>query len=173
MEVVWKNQGKFLEMNAWPNWAIRGEGAWWSVLLSSRDHVWKCETLADGQPLLLHAFMFLALKRASHLASLRSVECCSDGWPSVISGAQPSDNQVLGHLSYHGPFLMIAQFEVLALGIVLVLPDIFHLTIMEATVCLITFNPSESFVGPFLTCKKAFPEEWSNGKTAKAGINLD
>ena len=85
----------------------------------------------------------------------RLVECCSDGCPSgsfshLHTGSlelSQSDHQVLGHLSYQGPSPPIAQFAGWpALGRVLVVPNFFHLRIMEATVLLGTFNAAEFFV---------------------------
>ena len=43
----------FLELAAWPNWAIGGEGPW-SIWQSSRVPLWRWENLPEGQPSLQH-----------------------------------------------------------------------------------------------------------------------
>ena len=64
-------------------------------------------------------------------------------WGSV------SDYRVLGHLPDHGPSPPIVQFgRVASSGRVLVVPNFFHLRIMEASVFLRTFNAGDIFWYP-------------------------
>ena len=58
-----------------------------------------------------------------------------------------SDHWVLGHLPDQGPPPPIAQFGQ-AVKRVLVVPNFFHLRMMEATVFLGTFNAAEMFLYP-------------------------
>jgi hypothetical protein len=61
-----------------------------------------------------------------------------------------SDHEVLGHLPDQGPslpqWLSLAGWP--ALGRILVVPNFFHLRMMEATVFLGTFNSAEFFCYP-------------------------
>ncbi len=85
----------------------------------------------------------------------RLVEGCSDGWLSTTFSHLPnaslelshSDLWVLLYLSHQGSSPPIAQFgRRSALGRVLVVPNVFHLRIMEATVLLGTLSAAESFL---------------------------
>jgi hypothetical protein len=75
------------------------------------------------------------------------VECCRDGCPSerfshrrrVTLELSQSDNRFLGHLPPLLPRLLSLAGRP-ALGRVLVVPNFFHIRVMEATVCLGTFN---------------------------------
>ena len=78
------------------------------------------------------------------------MECCRDGWPSgrfshlhrgTLELCQ-SDHRVLGHLPYQGPRLLSLVGRP-SLGRVLVVPNLFHLKMMEATVFLGTFNAAD------------------------------
>lgn len=46
---------------------------------------------------------------SDHSIKPRSVECCSDGWPSSLKLSH-SEHWVLGHLSSQDPSAPIAQF---------------------------------------------------------------
>ena len=66
--------------------------------------------------------------------------------PQRNSGTQ-SDHGVLGHLPDQGSSPPIGRWP--ALGRVLVVPNFFHLRMMEATVFLGNFNAAEIFWYPF------------------------
>ena len=82
----------------------------------------------------------------------RSVEHCSDGCPSgsvshLHTGSLElgqSDHRILSHLSYEAlvPWLVSLAGQA-ALGRTLVVPNFFHLRIMEATVLLGTFHAAD------------------------------
>ena len=84
----------------------------------------------------------------------RLVECCRDGCPSgrfshlhrwTLELCQ-SDHRVLGHLPDQGPFpRLLSLAGQPALGRASVVPNFFHLRMMEATVFLGTFNAAEMF----------------------------
>ncbi len=85
----------------------------------------------------------------------RLVEGCSDGWLSSTFSHLPkaslelshSDLWVLLYLSHQGSSPPKAQFgRRPALGRVLVVPNVFHLRIMEATVLLGTLSAAEMFL---------------------------
>ena len=95
----------------------------------------------------------LSLRRGFCLATaikLRSVECCTDGFPSgrfshpqtgSLERSQ-TDHLVLGHLSYEGPSHLIAQFgRQPTLGSVLVVPNFFHLSILSVSTAGSSFQP--------------------------------
>ena len=84
----------------------------------------------------------------------RLVECCNDGCLSgsfshLHTGSLEliqSDHWVLGHLSYQRPFSPDCSVWPGGSRRVLVVPNFFHLRIMEATVLLGTFNAADFFV---------------------------
>ncbi len=93
----------------------------------------------------------------------RLVEGCSDGWLSTTFSHLPnaslelshSDLWVLLYLSHQGSSPPIAQLAGRpALGRVLVVPNVFHLRIMEATVLLGTLSAAEFF---FVTLARSVP----------------
>jgi hypothetical protein len=59
-----------------------------------------------------------------------------------------SDHRAFGHIPDQGPSPPNTQFGQ-ALGIILVVPNLFQLRMMEATVFLGTFNAAEMFWYPF------------------------
>ena len=93
---------------------------------------------------------------SGHSTTIKArLECCRDG---CLSGSFShlyrgtlelcqSDYRVLGHLPDKGPSPLIAQFgqAAEALGRVLVVPNFFHLRMMEATVFFETVNAADMF----------------------------
>ena len=71
------------------------------------------------------------------------MEGCRNGCPS--GWLSPQRNS--GHLHDYGPSLPIAQFDRAACSRDLLVPNFFHLKMMEATVLLGTFNAADNFFG--------------------------
>ena len=127
-----------------------------SSILVSSDHlvshglrVFRC--LLENSK---RAVMCLLLKSGFRLVTTIKawlVECCGNGCPSgrfshLYRGTLElcqSDHRVLGHLPDQGRLLSLAGRP--ALGRVLVVPNIFHLRVMEAALFLGTFNAAEMF----------------------------
>ena len=136
-----------------------------SVMLDSSDQrilflmVWesfRC-LLANSK----RAVMCLLLRSGFRLATTIKAwlaECCRDVCPSgrfshlhrgTLELCQ-SDHRILGYLPDQWLSPPITQFgRRPALGRFLVVPNIFHIRIMEATVFLVTFNAAEMFWYPF------------------------
>jgi hypothetical protein len=105
--------------------------------------------------------MCLLLRSGIRLATTANawlVECCRDGCPSGIFShldrgtlkVCQSDHWVLSHFPDQGRSPLIAQFVWQpALGRILLVPNVFHLKMMEANVFLGTFNAADIFWYPY------------------------